>query len=317
MASITPADKLIQDVAIVLPCYNEEGAIGKVVSDFKKALPEARVYVFDNNSSDNTAKEAKEAGAEVLFERQQGKGNVVRRIFSEIDADCYLMADGDDTYDAASAQKLVNAILNDRSDMVVGTREPVEGETTYRAGHAFGNVLLTTMARFFFGRGFTDMLSGYRAFSRRFAKSFPVMSAGFEIETEMTIHCLSLGLPSAEVKTPYFERAEGTESKLNTYQDGFRIMKTMIRLFKDYRPMAFFTIGALLLAIISILISAPVLLNYLETGLVNRLPTALLSMGIMLCSFLSLACGFILDSVAQQRIESKRLAYLSTPFIKE
>ncbi|MTI09484.1 glycosyltransferase family 2 protein [Curvivirga aplysinae] len=313
VSSVTQAAK----IAVVLPCYNEEGAIGKVVTDFKAALPYAEIYVFDNNSKDNTVTEAKEAGATVLFERQQGKGNVVRRIFSEIDADCYIMADGDDTYDAASAQKLVDAIVKDRCDMVVGTRQPVEGEMTYRQGHAFGNILLTTLARFFFGRGFTDMLSGYRGFSRRFAKSFPVMSGGFEIETEMTIHCLSLGLPSTEIATPYYERAEGTESKLNTYQDGFRILMTMVRLFKDYRPMAFFTIGALILALLSIGISTPVIFNYLETGLVERLPTAVLSMGIMVSAILALACGFILDSVAQQRLETKRLSYLSIPFLKD
>lgn len=298
-------------VAVAFPCYNESAAIGKVVADFREALPGARIYVFDNDSSDATADQARLAGADVRYEYNRGKGYVVRRIFTDIDADCYLIADGDGTYDAASAGKLVDAILDANKDMAVGVRETVEGQSAYRPGHAFGNLALTGTARFFFGRGFSDMLSGYRGFSRRFAKSFPVMSQGFEIETEMTIHCLSLMLPCCEIKTPYRERIKGGESKLQTWRDGFRIMRTMLRLFKDYRPMMFFSLVALLLALLSFLISWPVIMDYLETGLVARLPTAVLSMGIMLCAILSMTCGFILDSVARHRLESKRLAYLS------
>lgn len=241
----------------------------------------------------------------------------MRRIFCEIDADCYIMADGDGTYDPASAEKLIEAVLTDRCDMVVGTRNAIKGETTWRPGHAFGNVFLTRLARFFFGRGFTDMLSGYRGFSRRFAKSFPVMSRGFEIETEMTIHCLSLNLPSAEIETPYHNRAEGTQSKLRTYRDGFRILMTMIRLFKDYRPLVFFTMISLALVLTSLGFFLPVSFDYLDTGLVLRLPTALLSVGLLMVSaLLSLVCGFILDSVAQQRLEAKKLSYLRIPFLK-
>ena len=303
-------------VAVVLPCYNEQGAIGKVVRDFKAALPHAELYVIDNNSRDQTAQEARDAGATVLFEAQQGKGNAVRRIFCEIDADCYIMADGDGTYDPASAEKLIETVLTDRCDMVVGTRSAIKGETTWRPGHAFGNVFLTRLARFFFGRGFTDMLSGYRGFSRRFAKSFPVMSRGFEIETEMTIHCLSLNLPSAEIETPYHNRAEGTQSKLRTYRDGFRILMTMIRLFKDYRPLVFFTMISLALVLASLGLFLPVFFDYLDTGLVPRLPTAVLSISLMTSALLSLVCGFVLDSVAQQRLEAKKLSYLRIPFLK-
>ncbi|RED48010.1 glycosyltransferase family 2 protein [Aestuariispira insulae] len=298
-------------VAVLLPCYNEEGAIGKVVQQFRTVLPNAQIYVFDNNSKDNSVEEARAAGAVVRREGMQGKGYVVRSMFVQIDADYYLMADGDATYDAESAPKLLSALHDDGVDMVVGCRESVEGQETYRSGHRFGNWALTSTARYFFGRGFTDMLSGYRGFSRRFVKSFPVMSAGFEIETEMTIHALSLNLPTKEIVTPYFERAEGTESKLSTYRDGWRILMTMVRLFKDYRPMAFFSIIALILAMISGLTALPVILEYLETGLVPRIPTAILASGIGICALLSLTSGFILDSVAKQRLEMKRLAHLT------
>lgn len=298
-------------IAVLVPCYNEEGAVGKVVEDFRKALPDAEIYVFDNNSSDGTVEEARNAGADVRFERQQGKGAVVRRMFADVDADYYLMIDGDATYDPSAAQRLLDRAVSENLDMVVGARESVEGQETYRAGHVFGNWMLTSIARYFFGRGFEDMLSGYRVFSRRFVKSFPAMSAGFEIETELTIHALSLGLPCAEEQTDYFERPAGTESKLSTYRDGWRILFTMVRLFKDYRPLIFFSVIALVFAIASGGLAIPVILEFLETGFVSKLPTAILCVGIGLCSLLSLVCGFILDSVARQRLEMKRLSYLA------
>ncbi len=297
-------------IAVVLPCYNEAAAIATVVADFRQALPMARIIVFDNNSDDATVAEAQRAGAEIRHEYQQGKGYVVRRIFADIDADCILIADGDGTYDAADAGKLVDAVINGHTDMAVGVRKPLDAKTAYRPGHVFGNMMLTAMVRFFFGRGFSDMLSGYRAFSRRFAQSFPITSSGFEIETEITIHCLSLGLPAREIITSYGARIEKGGSKLHTIRDGFRILGTMLRLFKDYRPMLFFSLAALMLAASSLGIALPVVTDYLATGLVERLPTAVLSVGIMLCALLAFVCGLILDSVARQRLEAKKLAYL-------
>ncbi|WP_135081348.1 glycosyltransferase [Terasakiella sp. SH-1] len=297
-------------IAVVLPCYNEGNAIADVVASFKRALPSAKIYVFDNNSTDNTAVEAQNAGAQVITERQQGKGNVVRRIFAEVDADCYIMADGDGTYEAAAAPQLAKALFDQKLDMVVGCRKSVEGEMTYRAGHAFGNKLLTGIAQTVFGRGFTDMLTGYRAFSRRFAKSFPILSSGFEIETEITIHCLSLNLPASEIQTKYYERAEGTESKLNTYRDGWRILMTILRLFRDAKPLIFFSLTALILAILSIGLAVPLISEFLNTGLVTRLPTAVLCTGLMLSALMSITCGIILDSIARQRLENKKIAYL-------
>ena len=301
----------MQRIAVLVPCYNEEGAIGSVIRDSARILPNAHIYVCDNNSTDRTAEEAQAAGATVVTERYQGKGHAVRRLFSEIDADVYLMMDGDGTYDTESAPRLIALLLRDRLDMVIGKRVPVRAQKTYRNGHVFGNRLLTMLARFFFGRGFTDMLSGYRVFSRRFVKSLPVLSAGFEIETEMTIHCLSLTLPHAEMETPYYERAHGTASKLRTYRDGMRIVLLMIRLFKDYRPMAFFNGVGAFMAALALILFIPVLTDYLETGLVARLPTAILSTGLMIAAFLSVNAGFILDSVARQRLEHKKLAYLA------
>ena len=301
-------------IAVLLPCYNEQGAIGPTVKGFKKALPTATIHVFDNQSTDKTALEAMEAGAFVHHEKLRGKGHVVRRMFAEIDADCYIMADGDGTYEAEAAPKLVAELLDNRLDMVVGTRIPVEDEDTYRPGHKFGNKLLTSLVHFFFGRGFTDILSGYRAFSRRFAKSFPAHSKGFEIETEITIHALSLSMPTSEVETQYFERTGGTTSKLNTFRDGWRILMTIMRLFKDYRPLIFFAATTILLASSSILLAIPIITEFMKTGLVPRFPTAILSTGLMLSALLSMACGFILDSVAWHRLESKRMRYLDIDF---
>ncbi|KAF0118130.1 MAG: glycosyl transferase family protein [Rhodospirillaceae bacterium] len=303
----------MQKIAVVVPCYNEEGAIGAVIRDVARVLPDAHIHVCDNNSTDRTAAEARAAGAVVIAERSQGKGHAVRRLFSEIDADVYLMLDGDGTYDIESAPRLIALLVAERLDMVIGKRMPAHAQNTYRPGHVFGNRLLTVLARFFFGRGFTDMLSGYRVFSRRFVKSLPVLSAGFEIETEMTLHCLSLNLPHAEVETPYYERAHGTESKLRTYRDGMRIVLLMIRLFKDYRPLAFFNGVGAFMAALALILFAPVLSDYLETGLVARLPTAILSTGLMVAAFLSVNAGFILDSVARHRLENKKLAYLAQP----
>lgn len=297
-------------VAVVIPCYNEGGAIGQVVTDFRAALPTADIYVYDNNSSDGTVAEATEAGAIVRFERRQGKGHVVRRMFSDIDADVFIMADGDGTYEAAKAPEMVQLLLDEQLDMVVGTRIAVQGHDTYRSGHVLGNFVLTHIAQFFFGKGFSDILSGYRVFSRRFVKTFPMLSRGFEIETEMTTHTLVQAMPFGEVETAYSERAGDTASKLNTYRDGVWILWTMIRLFKDYRPMMFFAVIGSIQILASLLLAIPVVEPYLSTGIVTRVPLAILCTGIMLTGMLSITSGMILDSVAQQRIETKRLNYL-------
>lgn len=304
-------DFATRKIAVVLPCYNEGQAIDAVIKSFKNALPSAEVFVFDNNSSDNTVEVARNAGAHVIQERFQGKGNVVRRIFAEVDADCYLMADGDGTYDAKAAPDMVRALFDGHLDMVVGCRQSVEGEKTYRAGHAFGNKLLTGLAQNIFGQGFSDMLTGYRAFSRRFAKSFPVLSAGFEIETEITVHCLSLKLPACEIQTNYYERAEGTESKLSTYRDGWRILMMIMRLFKEIKPLLFFGIVSAVLAVLSIALAIPLIIEFRETGLVPRYPTAVLCTGMMITAFLTSACGIILDSLARKSLEAKKMAYLA------
>jgi glycosyltransferase involved in cell wall biosynthesis len=299
-------------IAVLLPCYNEEVAIASTVAGFRAALPEATIYVYDNNSRDATSARAREAGAVVRQEPLQGKGNVVRRMFSDIDADVYLMSDGDTTYDAAAAARMVNLLVAENLDMVVGKRIHTD-PTAYRAGHVLGNRMLTGFLARLFGQRFTDILSGYRAFSRRFVKSFPALSSGFETETELTVHALTLKLPIAEVDTAYHARPEGSTSKLNTWRDGFRILRVMLTLFKNERPMAFFGLTALALALLSIGLSIPIFITFLETGLVPRFPTAILSASIMVLSFLSLACGFILDTVTRGRRELKRLAYLQVP----
>jgi len=299
-------------IAVLLPCYNEEATVVQVVKDFKKALPSATIYVYDNNSSDRTSELAREAGAVVRQEPLQGKGHVVRRMFADIDADIYVMSDGDVTYDAERAPELIAKLVDENLDMVVGSRVPVEesGET-YRAGHRFGNKMLTTTVTTIFGRGITDMLSGYRVFTRRFAKTFPAASKGFEIETEITVHALQMDLPVAEVETRYFARPEGSASKLNTYRDGFRILFMILKLFKGAKPFAFFGIIAAVLALMSIGLAIPLFQTYFEVGLVPRMPTAVLVTGMMVLAFLSLVCGIILDSVSRGRLEAKRLSYLS------
>ncbi|MCB9991892.1 MAG: glycosyltransferase [Rhodospirillales bacterium] len=304
-------------IAVLLPCHNEGPAIYEVVRSFQKALPGATVYVYDNNSTDNTTEEARRAGAIVRSETRQGKGHVIRRMFADVEADIYVMADGDGTYDAEVAPELVEKLRSENLDMVVGARQSVEGQETYRKGHEFGNWLLTTTVRTIFGHGFRDMLSGYRVFSRRFVKSFPALSTGFQIETEITIHALSLTLPCAEIDTKYFERAEGTASKLSTYKDGILILSFIMLLFKEIRPFIFFTAIALLMAILSFGLGLPVIIEFFETGLVPRLPTAILSASIMMIGVLSFLCGIILDSLSRGRIEQKRLRYIATATSKE
>jgi glycosyltransferase involved in cell wall biosynthesis len=308
--SQSAADLARYSTAVLVPCYNEEKSIAKVVSDFRAALPTATIFVFDNNSTDRTVETARAAGAEVFTEPHQGKGNVVRRMFTDIEADIYVLVDGDATYDAPSAPRMIERLLAERLDMVVADRVDQE-VAAYRAGHRTGNWLLTSFVGQVFGREFTDMLSGYRAFSRRFVKSFPVLSGGFEIETELTIHALELGLPVAEMPTPYYARLSGSASKLNTWRDGFRILFTIFRLYRAERPLRFFTTLGIALALIAIGLAIPILLTYLETGLVPRLPTAILSMGLMVVAFLSVAAGLILDTVTRGRREAKLFAYLA------
>ncbi len=297
-------------IAVLLPCYNEEVAIVQTIESFRAALPEAMIYVYDNNSRDRTIEVARAAGAIVRSERIQGKGAVVRRMFADVDADIYVMADGDATYDAASAPALVARMLDEQLDMVVGSRV---GEATeaYRRGHRFGNALLTGMLTRLFGRSFTDILSGYRVFSRRFVKSFPVLSAGFEIETEISVHALELKMPVAEIETPYFARPEGSTSKLSTYRDGWRILNTIITLYRIERPLWFFgAIGALLL-VVALILAAPLAVTYMQTGLVPRFPTAILVTGLTILAALNGFAGLILDTVVRGRREMRRLAYLS------
>ncbi len=299
-------------VAVLLPCYNEAAAIAQTVADFCAALPDATIYVYDNNSTDKTVEVAAAAGAIVRTERMQGKGNVVRRMFADVEADIYVMADGDATYEAAAAPGLIDLLVNDKLDMVVGARKS-EVEAAYRRGHRLGNAMLTGMLAWLFGRSFTDILSGYRVFSRRFVKSFPVLSEGFEIETEISVHALELRMPVAERVTAYAARPEGSESKLSTYRDGWRILRTILTLFRIEKPLAFFGIIGAALALIAIGISIPLFLTFFETGLVPRLPTAVLAMGIMLLAFLNGFCGLILDTVVRGRREMRRLAYLAHP----
>lgn len=299
-------------VAVLIPCYHEEAAITKVVSDFKTALPFATIYVYDNNSKDRTVELAKAAGARVYSETLQGKGHVVRRMFSDIEADVYVLVDGDDTYEARSAPAMIEKLLTERLDMLNGTRI-TEIAAAYRRGHQFGNTMLSGLVRRIFGSRIKDMLSGYRIFSRRFVKSFPALSSGFEIETELTIHALELSMPLGEVDTPYKDRPEGSTSKLRTYSDGLRILRTIMLLVKDERPLIFFASAGLILFLIGLGISIPIFIEFHETHLVPRFPTAILSVGLVLMSFLSLVCGLILDSVARGRKENKRMTYLSIP----
>lgn len=296
-------------IAVLLPCYNEAGAIAQTVAEFRTALPQAAIYVYDNNSSDGSREIAIAAGAIVRQVRQQGKGHVVRRMFADVDADIYIMADGDATYEAAAAPAMIAMMLAENFDMVVGARK-TEVEAAYRRGHRLGNKMLTGLLKSLFGRSFTDILSGYRVFSRRFVKSFPVLSAGFEIETEMSVHALELAMPVAEKVTAYAARPEGSASKLSTYRDGWRILRTIITLYRVERPIWFFGLVGGLFAALAIGLSVPLLLTYLETGLVPRFPTAILATGMMIIAVLSFMCGLILDTVVRGRREVKRLAYL-------
>jgi glycosyltransferase involved in cell wall biosynthesis len=304
------------NLAVLIPCYNEEAAIPKVVVDFRRALPEAKIYVYDNNSRDRTAEAARAAGAIVRTEMLPGKGNVVRRMFADVEADIYLLVDGDDTYAASAAPKMIKTLCDGPLDMVNGARV-TEAEDAYRPGHRFGNWLLTHMVAWTFGNRFHDMLSGYRAMSRRYVKSFPALAAGFEIETELTVHALELRMPTAEIAVAYKERPPGSESKLNTFRDGFRILWTIIVLVKEERPMQFFLLLALLFAVVSILLIIPIVIKFMHTGLVPRFPTAILAMGLMILSFLSLSCGLILDTVTRGRREMKRMRYLNIPAIEK
>jgi glycosyltransferase involved in cell wall biosynthesis len=299
-------------IAVLVPCFNEEAAVETVVADFRKALPSAQIYVYDNNSSDRTAAVARAAGAEVRSERRQGKGHVVRRMFADVDADIYVLVDGDATYDAPSAARMIDVLLSEHLDMIVGLRVD-RSDAAYRPGHRTGNRMLTSFLASVFGKTFRDILSGYRVFSRRFVKSFPVLSDGFEIETELSVHALELALPVAEVETPYYARPQGSFSKLNTWRDGFRILGTILKLYRSERPLRFFTAIGSFLALISLGLALPIVVTYLETGLVPRLPTAVLSMGMMIMALLSVSSGLVLDTVTRGRREMKLLAYLSQP----
>lgn len=298
-------------IAVIVPCYNEAQAVYKVVSDFRKILPAADIYVFDNNSTDETAAVANEAGALVRHVGYKGKGNVVRRMFADVDADIYVMVDGDDTYEAAAAPKMIEHLLNDNLDMVVGTRVENGDEKTYRPGHRFGNKMLTGTVSKIFKGSFSDMLSGYRVFSRRYAKSFPSHSHGFEIETELTIHALELRMRIGEVQTAYGERPEGSVSKLSTYRDGIKILRTIIQLYAYERPLFFYTMIALFMATISFILGVPLIDEYLQTGLVPRFPTAIAAASVMVMGMLSLICGVISHLITVSRRETKYLAYLS------
>jgi glycosyltransferase involved in cell wall biosynthesis len=312
LPEITPSALSNYRIAVLLPCRNEALTIAQVVSDFRTVLPEAEIYVYDNRSTDDTAEQASSAGAIVRYEREPGKGNVIRRMFADVDADIYILADGDNTYEVGAAQRLIERLVNNQLDMVVGTRRTASGESTaYRRGHRSGNVMLTSLVQFLFGARLVDMLSGYRIFSRRFVKSFPALSNGFEIETEFTVHALELKMPFVEEPTWYGSRPPGSSSKLKTLTDGWRILGTALLLFKEVRPFLFFGIIFLLLALFSIVLSIPVIDTYLDTGLVPRFPTAILSASMMLLAFLSLTCGMILDSVARGRREAKRMVYLN------
>ena len=299
-------------VAVLVPCLNEEAAVASVVASFRKVLPSAEIYVYDNNSRDRTAAVARAAGAEVRSERRQGKGHVVRRMFADIDADVYVLVDGDATYDAPSAPRMIEKLVNDHLDMVVGLRVDQE-QAAWRRGHRIGNRMLTGFLSSVFGQAFKDILSGYRVFSRRFVKSFPVLSDGFEIETELNVHALELAMPVAEVETPYYARPEGSVSKLNTYRDGFRILGTILKLYRSEKPLRFFAVIGVFLALVSIGLAIPIVITYLEEGLVPRLPTAVLSTGLMIVAVLSVSSGLVLDTVTRGRREMKLLAYLSQP----
>ena len=293
-------------IAVIIPCYNEALTIGKVIDDFRSELPEATVYVYDNNSTDGTAEIARTRGAIVKYEPRQGKGNVCRQMFRDIDADCYLMVDGDDTYPAESARSLCAPILAGEADMVVGDRlsNGIYAQQNARAFHGFGNDLVRAMIRWIYGYGFEDVMTGYRAMSRPFVKTFPVLSEGFQIETELSIHAVDRRWRIADVPVEYRNRPEGSVSKLNTVRDGLKVIAMIVTLFKDYRPLKFFSLVALLFCIGGLCAGIPVVTEYLATGLVPRFPTAILAVALMFMAALSLATGFILDAVA--KVERKQ-----------
>jgi glycosyltransferase involved in cell wall biosynthesis len=301
-------------LAVLIPCYNEEETISKVVADFRSALPGATVYVYDNNSTDRTAELARQAGAVVREERLQGKGNVVRRMFADVEADIYVLVDGDDTYDSTIAPKMIQCLRDEQLDMVNAARQADMNEA-YRPGHRLGNAAFTHIVAMLFGRQFNDLLSGYRVLSRRFVKSFPALSSGFEIETELTIHVLELRMPAREIVSAYKERPEGSESKLHTVRDGVRILRTILVLVKVERPLLFFSVICAALGAVAVILGIPIIITFMETGLVPRFPTAILATGIMILAFLSLACGLILDTVTRGRVEMKRMQYLRIPIV--
>lgn len=302
-------------IAVLLPCYNEEAAIARTVAGFRQALPGADIYVYDNNSTDRTVAVAREAGAIVRTERMQGKGNVVRRMFADVDSDIYVMADGDSTYDCGAAPELVRTLVEEQLDMVVGARKS-EVEEAYRRGHRLGNRLFTALLASLFGRSFSDIFSGYRVFSRRFVKSFPALSRGFETETEISVHALELAMPVAEIVTAYGARPEGSQSKLSTWSDGWRIMKTILHLFRIERPVLFYGGFGTALAALGLVLAVPLAVTYAQTGLVPRLPTAILVTGLMIVAFMSFMCGLILDTVVRGRREVRRLHYLGLPAVE-
>src|SRR5262245_3498924 len=299
-------------IAVLVPCYNEQAAIAQVVGDFRAELPAADIYVYDNNSTDRTVEIARAAGATVRHEGRQGKGHVVRRMFADVDADVYVLVDGDATYDAPSAPAMVEKLVSEHLDMVVGLRVD-QSVAAYRPGHRTGNWMLTAFLASVFGQEFKDILSGYRVFSRRFVKSFPVLSDGFEIETELSVHALELALPVAEIATPYYARPEGSFSKLNTWRDGFRILGTILRLYRSEKPLRCFTAIGVFLMLVAIGLAIPIVITYLEQGVVPRLPTAVLSTGLTIIAVLSISSGLVLDTVTRGRREMKLLAYLSQP----
>lgn len=303
------------EVALIVPCYNEEATIADVITGFRKAMPEMQIYIFDNNSTDSTVDVARKNGANVVQVPLRGKGNVVRRMFSDVESDLYVMVDGDATYDPKSIKAMLDKLIDEKLDMVVGCRETCQeiADFAYRRGHQWGNRLLTHTVAKIFGGQFTDMLSGYRVFTRRYVKSFPALSKGFEIETELTVHALELRMPYGEVKTPYGARPEGSQSKLSTYRDGLRILRTICKLYVAERPFTFFSVAAVLLAFISVALATPLAIEYFQTGLVPRFPTAILSASMMICALLSFVCGIILGNVTLGRAELKRLAYLAIP----
>jgi len=318
VSALSSPESKYASVAVCVSCFNEALTIAGVIEGFRRHLPGCKVYVFDNNSSDGTAQVARQHGADVYLVQHQGKGNVVRRAFADVEADVYILVDGDGTYDPASAPAMVDKLLTERLDMVVGCREEdaTDHGEKYRSGHRFGNLMLTTVLSTLFGGRFTDILSGYRAFARRYVKSFPALSSGFETETELTVHALELRMPCGEVATLYGSRPQGSESKLSTYRDGFRILKTMLRLYMAERPLKFFSLIALALMLLAVALFTPVLVEYMQTGLVRRFPTAILSTGIVIVSLLSAVCGVIQDNVTRGRQEAMRLLYLPIPASK-